>query len=174
MNNLKKTFLFLLLLSVAKPAIAGGISASSWFAAAPTAPASTSWASSAASAISNAGSAAVPALGVVGSVAASTLIPFGLGPIASVAAPYAIASVANYVTKKISGVDIARLKYEEELRDEVSHLTKMMERRDRKYERMMEKARKLRRKRKQREMMCVEEDMDEEDEEREEELEDNR
>jgi len=150
MENFKKTLLLVALLVVAKPvqASTGAAQAGSWL-------------SGAVSSITAAGTAALPALGAIGTAAASALIPFGLGPIATIAAPYIIAAGANYVTKKVSGVDLAQVKYQEELKDEVGRLTRMMERRDRKYARVMNKMRKLRRSRKRRESKFEDEMEDE-------------
>jgi len=166
MKNIKKTLFFVALLVVAKPVQARTVAV----------PAENgSWLSSTVSAIGSAAAKLLPSAGAIGTAAASSLIPFGLGPVATVAAPYLIAAGTNYITKKVSGIDLAKEKYQEELKDEVGHLTKMMRKRDRQYTKMIRKIRKLRRLRHCRQERELEYDMDRDDDivdERDEEMDD--
>jgi len=149
MKRIVHTLFFVTLFAVVKPVQARTIAAQ--------APA-TSWFSGAVGKAASVGASALPALGAIGTAAASSLIPFGLGPIATVAAPYLIAAGANYVTKKVSGIDIAAEKYREELQDQVGELTCQMKARDRRYRRLMRKIRNLRRARNRRSSMYMDDD----------------
>jgi len=148
MENIKKTLLLVTLLAVGfgQQAQARTVAPSTGYC---------SWLAKTAGAIA---SKTLPALGTIGTAAASSFIPFGLGPVATVAAPYLIAAGANYITKKVSGVDLAEVKYREELKDEVGRLSSMMRRKDRRFTKMMRKIKKLRRSRKRREEQYMDED----------------
>jgi hypothetical protein len=151
MKNIKRTLLFVGLLLIVRPAKAwlGSIT-----------PAITSRASGIISYIGSTASKLLPTVGTVGAAAASTVVPFGLGPIAMVAAPYLVAAGANYITKKVSGIDIAKEKYREELQSQVAELTGMMKSKDKKYNKLMRKIKKLRKLRRRRKIKHLEEDDD--------------
>jgi len=123
-----------------------------------------SWLTGAMDTATSLGEKALPALGTIGAIAASTVIPYGLGPIATVAAPYLIAAGANYITKKVSGVDIAEVKYREDLKEEVKQLTETMRRNDKRYLRTMKKMRKLHKARRLRKMKHLEDEENETEE----------
>ena len=67
-------------------------------------------------------------LPVAGTVAAAAILPFGLGTVLKIAAPYAIGAAAKLLTDKVTGRDAEREKKEQMIREVAKRVARSMSR----------------------------------------------